>query len=269
MTISLITTTYNSEQTLKNTFESVLHQTYKDIEYIVVDGNSHDSTLNIIKEYEPLFEGRMHWISESDKGIYDAMNKGIRMATGALVGFINSDDFLSAPDVVEKQIELLENAKADAVYADVCYVDFNDTNKIYRYYSSSNFRRWKIKIGLIPAHPTFYCKKEIYNKLGLFDINYGIAADFECLLRFIYINNIKTVYNPIQVVTMRTGGISSSGIQSWKQIMQEHLEAFKEHGIYTNVFFLSLRYFGKVTDLIKGKIERKKSSIISKNDSKK
>jgi hypothetical protein len=136
-------------------------------------------------------------------------------------------------------------------------VDWSDTKRGVRYYSSKNFKRWKMRLGLMPAHPTFYCRKEIYEKYGYFDQSYKIAADFECLLRFIFIHRIRIVYNPMQVVTMRSGGKSSDGLASRKQIMRDHLRAFKTHGIYTNTAILSLRYFGKVWDLAVGKVRRK------------
>lgn len=254
MKITIITITFNSSSTLQDTIESVLIQNYPNIEYLIIDGNSSDNTLDIIKSYETKFNGRLKWISEKDHGIYDAMNKGIRMATGDVIGLLNSDDFLSSPDAVAKQIDLLEKSGADAVYGDVQYVKWDNLSSPVRYYSSAGFKRWKMRMGFMPAHPTFYCKKEIYEKYGLFNLDYKIAADFECLLRFIFVHHIKTVYNPMQVVTMRTGGASSSGWKSHKQIMKDHLKALHEHHIYSNVFILSLRYIFKVKDLIIGKI---------------
>lgn len=256
MTLSIITVTYNSGKYLNDTLKSILNQNFP-VEYILVDGGSTDNSLKIIKGFKNQFDGCLKWISEKDNGIYDAMNKGIRMATGDVIGFLNSDDALSSPDAISKQIELLEKSGADAVYGDVQYVKWDDLSSPVRYYSSAKFRRWKMRMGFMPAHPTFYCKKEIYEKYGLFNLDYKIAADFECLLRFIYVHHIKTVYNPMQVVTMRTGGASSSGWKSHKQIMKDHLKALHEHHIYSNVFILSLRYFFKVKDLIVGKLTRK------------
>ena len=154
MKISVITATFNSGKTLRDTIESVLRQTYRDIEYIIVDGASRDDTLDIIREYEPMFGGRMRWISEPDRGIYDAMNKGIGMATGAVVGLLNSDDFYTDECVLERvAAEIMD---VDAVYGDIHYVDDGDLTKCVRYYSSKGFRRWKMRMGFMPAHPSFY-----------------------------------------------------------------------------------------------------------------
>lgn len=255
MKISIITATFNSASTVRDTFDSVLNQTYKDIEYIVVDGLSKDNTVEIIKEYEPKFNGRMRWISEKDKGLYDAMNKGIAMATGDVVGILNSDDFYTANDSLEVIARTLEESGADAVYGDIHFVNNKDLGKCVRYYSSAIFKRWLMLIGLIPAHPTFYCKREVYTKYGSFDTSYKIGADFESLLRYIYINRIKTKYVKKDFVTMRTGGASTESFESRKQIMRDHLRAMKKHGIKSNMFMLSLRYPYKIYELIASKIK--------------
>ena len=255
MKISIITATFNSATTLRDTFDSVLNQTYKDIEYIVVDGLSKDNTVDIIKEYEPKFNGRMRWISEKDKGLYDAMNKGIAMATGDVVGILNSDDFYTANDSLEVIARTLEETGADAVYGDIHFVNDKDLGKCVRYYSSAIFKRRLMLIGLMPAHPTFYCKREVYTKYGSFDTSYKIGADFESLLRYIYINRIKTKYVKKDFVTMRTGGASTESFESRKQIMRDHLRAMKKHGIKSNMFMLSLRYPYKIYELIASKIK--------------
>ncbi len=189
MKISVITATFNSGKTLRDTIESVLRQTYRDIEYIIVDGASRDDTLDIIREYEPRFGGRMRWISEPDRGIYDAMNKGIGMATGAVVGLLNSDDFYTDECVLERvAAEIMD---VDAVYGDIHYVDDGDLTKCVRYYSSKGFRRWKMRMGFMPAHPSFYCRRTVYTRFGLFDTDFRVAADFEQLLRLIYLGRIR------------------------------------------------------------------------------
>ena len=255
MKISLITITYNSEKTLADTIQSVLNQTYTDIEYILVDGASKDNTVSIIKQYEPLFEGRMKWISEPDKGLYDAMNKGIRMATGDIVGILNSDDFFTSNEILQKNANaFLQDTKLDAVYGDVHFVNPDDLKKCVRYYSSKVFKRSLMKLGFMPAHPSFYIRRECFEKYGLYKTDYKIAADFEFLLRVIYKERIKTQYLPIDMVTMRTGGASTSGLESHKRIMKEHLRAFCENGIYTNRVLLSLRYVYKIIELIWSKI---------------
>lgn len=251
MKISIITATYNSATTVRDTIESVLRQTYKDYEYIIKDGGSKDDTLEICKGYESRFEGRMRIISASDKGIYDAMNKGIEAATGDVVGLLNSDDFYTSPDVLQKISESFNMNDIDAVYGDIHFVKDEDLTKCVRYYSSELFERKWMRFGFMPAHPSFYCKRSIYEKYGYFDTSYKIAADFESLLRFIYLGNIKTQYIKKDFVTMRTGGASTAGLASRRLIMEEHLIALKKNGIYSNAFLLSLRYFYKIYELIR------------------
>ena len=248
MKISIITATYNSEKTLRNTLENILGQTYQDYESIIVDGASKDGTMDLVREFEPRFQGRMKWISEPDKGIYDAMNKGIRMASGDVVGLLNSDDFYTSNDVLETIAKTFEGSDIDACYGDIHYVNDNDLEKCVRYYSSAKFTPKRMMYGYIPAHPSFYCRKEVYQKYGLFDTSFKIAADFEQLLRLIYVEKIKTEYIPKDFVTMRTGGASNASISSRIAIMKEHLRGFKKNGIRNHCFRLSLRYFSKLLE---------------------
>lgn len=251
MIISLITTTFNSSRTLRDTFDSVLRQSYKDIEYIVVDGGSSDGTVDIIKEYEPRFEGRMRWLSEPDKGIYDAMNKGLALATGDVAGFLNSDDFFDSDDVLSRvAVAFGKDSSIDAVYGDVDYVRRDDVSKVVRHYSSKVFKRGLMRLGFMPAHPSFYCRRELYSR---FDISYKIAADFENLLRILFVNKANAMYLPFTFVTMRDGGVSSSGISSHLQINKDHHRALRENGVYSNYLLLSIRYFYKICELTKVK----------------
>lgn len=248
MKISLITVTYNSGDVLRCAMESVLRQSYPNIEYIIVDGASKDNTLDIIRTYEPQFNGRMRWISEPDRGLYDAMNKGIRMATGDVIGILNSDDFFTNDDVLQKVAEGFADNEVDAVYGDIHFVRANDLNRCVRYYSSKIFRRGLMRLGFIPAHPSFYCRRECFEKYGGYKTDYKIAADFDLLLRFIYVHNIRIKYLPMDMVTMRLGGASTSGLKSVRIGMEEQLRSFRENGIKTNRFLLSLRYFYKLTE---------------------
>lgn len=254
MKISIVTVTWNSDKTLHDTLNSVLRQSYKDIEYIVIDGGSKDNTIDIIKKYEPKFCGRLRWISEKDKGIYDAMNKGIRMATGDIVGILNSDDFFSSDDVISTVNDTFEKYNPEAIYGDVHFVNDNNLNKTVRYYSSRVFKRGLIRFGFMPAHPSFYIKRECFDRFGYYKTNFKIAADFEFLLRTIYIGKINTKYIAKDFVTMRTGGASTSGIGSHRIIMKEHLRAFKENNVYTNRLLLSLRYIYKIFEVLYSKI---------------
>lgn len=248
MKISLITVTYNAGDVLRCAIESALHQTYSNLEYIIVDGASKDNTLDIIRAYEPQFQGRMRWISEPDRGLYDAMNKGIRMATGDVVGILNSDDFFTSNDVLEKVADSFTGNDVDAVYGDIHFVRSDDLNRCVRYYSSRIFRRGLMRLGFIPAHPSFYCRRECFEKYGCYKTDYKIAADFDLLLRFIYVHRIRIKYLPVDMVTMRLGGASTSGLKSRMTGMKEHLRSFRENGVKTNRFLLSLRYFYKLTE---------------------
>lgn len=249
MKISIITATYNSGATLRDTFESVLRQTYPDIEYLVIDGASKDNTVDLIRQYEPRFQGRMRWISEPDRGIYDAMNKGIAMATGDVVGILNSDDFYTSPEVLERLVESLERTGADAVYGDIHFVAPEDLNRCTRYYSSHFFRRWMMRLGFMPAHPSFYCRRWAYEQYGAFDCSFRVAADFENLLRLIFVHRIKTCYVPLDCVTMRTGGASTSGLASHRQILRDHLRAYRKNGVYSNVVLEGTRYAYKLWEI--------------------
>ncbi|MBR5593576.1 MAG: glycosyltransferase [Bacteroidaceae bacterium] len=255
MKISIVTATYNSAATIKDTFNSVIAQTYNDIEYIVVDGLSKDNTLDIIKEYEPLFGGRMRWISEKDKGLYDAMNKGIAMATGDVIGILNSDDFYTSTDILQLVADSMQDSEIDAVYGDIHFVNNDNLDKCVRYYSSRIFSRWLMRYGFMPAHPSFYCKREVYTKYGAFNTKYKIGADFESLLRYIFVNRIRTKYIKRDFVTMRTGGASTEGLSSRWQIMKDHLRALKDNGIYSNALLLCLRYPYKIYELMTSKLK--------------
>ena len=251
MKISIITATYNSGKTLRDTMESVLRQTYKDYEYIIKDGGSKDNTVEIIDEYAPKFGDKLKVVSEPDKGIYDAMNTGMGMATGDVVGILNSDDFYTSEDALQTIADAFDKNDIDATYGDIHFVKDEDLTKCVRYYSSALFKRRYMRLGFMPAHPSFYCKRSVYQKYGYFDTSYKIAADFENLLRIIFIGKIKMLYIKKDFVTMRTGGASTAGFRSRALIMKEHLRAMKKNGIYSNFFLLSLRYIYKVYEILR------------------
>lgn len=253
MKISIITATYNSAATVRDTIESILRQTHQDWELIVEDGLSKDDTLSIVREYEPQCNGRMRIFSEKDDGLYDAMNRGISRATGEVVGILNSDDFYTSSDVLETINAAMEQDDCDAVYGDIHYVKKDDLEHCVRYYSSHRFTRERMMQGYMPAHPSFYCRRNVYQKYGLFDTNFRLAADFEQLLRLIYIEKIPIKYIEKDFVTMRMGGASTSGWKSHAVTMREHLKAFKKNGIRNNAFRLSLRYFNKLLEFTRRK----------------
>ena len=257
MKISVVTATLNSGATLRDTLESVLRQDYPDYELVIKDGGSTDDTLDICREYEPKFEGRMKLVSSPDKGIYDAMNQGIRLASGEIVGILNSDDFYTSADILQTVARHFEqNADIDAIYGDIHYVKADNTSKIVRYYSSRLFRRSLMRFGYMPAHPSFYCKKATYERFQVdgngeyYDTSYKVAADFEFLVRTIFVGQIKTHYVNKDFVTMRYGGASNSGLRSHRQIDRDHQRALKENGVYSNIFFLGLRYIYKIGEIV-------------------
>jgi glycosyltransferase involved in cell wall biosynthesis len=235
---------------VRDTIESVLRQSYADYEYIVVDGASKDNTVDIIREYEPRFEGRMRWISEPDKGIYDAMNKGIAMATGDVVGIVNSDDFYHRSDVLEKVNEAFADAEVQAIYGDVRFVNDDNLEKTVRYYSSKNFSPKRFRFGFMPAHPSFFTYKRFFDEFGYYKTDYKIAADYELLIRFLYTHRLKSRYVHLDFMKMRTGGASTASWKSNLTLNKEIVRACKENGIWTCLPLLFLKYFIKVFELI-------------------
>lgn len=204
--ISVVTATYNSESTVSPTVESVIAQTYPHREYVVVDGASKDTTLDILSSYG---EGIDVLHSAPDKGIYDALNKGIAMSTGDVVGFMHSDDVFAYPEALADIARVFEETGADAVYGDLCYVSQQDIDKVIRYWKSQPFSAKLLHRGWMPPHPTLYIKKEVYMRLGLYRLDFRIASDYELVLRYFGTHGIKTAYLPRTIVKMRMGGASN------------------------------------------------------------
>ena len=249
MKISLITVTFNSDLTLRDTIQSILNQTFSDIEYIIIDGLSKDNTVDIIRKYEPQFQGRLKWISERDNGLYDAMNKGIRMSTGDIVGIINSDDFYHRRDIISRVAEAFKNEETQAVYGDVRFVNPDNLNRTVRYYSSLNFSPNRFRYGFMPAHPTFFTYRRYFEEFGFYKIDYHIAADYELLIRFLYTHRLKAKYLSLDFMKMRTGGASTASIKSNILLNKEIVRACSENGIWTCMPLLFLKYFIKVFEL--------------------
>lgn len=236
MKISIVTVSYNSEATIRDTIESVLSQTYQNIEYIVIDGASNDGTLSIINEYR---EKISLIVSERDNGIYDAMNKGIKMASGDVVGILNSDDVFFDAHSVQSIAENFSK-DTDAVYADLVYVNRYDLNKLSRFYSSKNFSVAKIRFGIMLPHPTFYVRRTLFDKLGFYKTDYRVAADFELITRFVT-SKIRLSRLPGCLVKMREGGISSSDFKGRVHQNFEIVRACRENNIHTNIFLVMLK----------------------------
>lgn len=252
MKISIVTATFNSGATLRDTLDSVLAQDYADFEHIVKDGGSTDNTLGILREYESKYNGRLKVISSPDKGIYDAMNQGIEAATGDVVGILNSDDFFATNDVLTA---IAENIKdVDAVYGDLDFVDENETSKVVRQWKGSQHIQGSFLKGWHPAHPTFYARREYFDKFGGFDISFDVSADFELMLRFLEKGKLKSRYIPKTIVKMRMGGESTGSIGKIIQGNRNVLRAFKKNGFKVPPFYLIRRLAPKALNIIKNKM---------------
>ena len=211
--ISIITVAFNSAKTIKGTIESIISQDYNNIEYLIIDGGSTDGTMDIVKSYA---EHVKYYVSEPDNGIYDAMNKGIKAATGDVIGILNSDDFYPNSFVLSNVAKLFQKYSCDAVYGDLVYVKANDINKIKRYWQAGEYSTSKIKNGWMLPHPTFFVKKKIYTRYGLYDTDLKSAADYEMILKLLYKHNISVHYLPMILVNMRMGGESNKSF--WNRI---------------------------------------------------
>jgi len=248
MKISIITVCFNSAVTIRETIESVLAQDYPSIEYIIVDGGSNDGTMEIVMEYKDRIDVV---ISEPDRGIYDAMNKGIRAATGHVVGLLNSDDFYADDSAVRQLLELMDDAGSDTVFADLAIVDAKNTERVIRYYDSSSFHLGRLSYGWMPAHPTFLVKRELYQTHGGFSLDYNIAADFEMVARLLHTVGASYAYLPVAVVKMRVGGVSTNGLKSSWVLNKEIVRACRANGINTKLPRVLLKTPAKLMEYIR------------------
>ena len=227
MKVSIITVCLNSEKTIENTIQSVLFQSYKNIEYIVIDGNSTDNTKSILGKYADFITTL---VSEPDKGLYDAMNKGLKLATGDVIGILNSDDLYKDLFVVEKVMKQFDE-QVDAVYGDIVYVDKNDITRIVRYWHSGLFKRYKMKFGWMPPHPAFFVRRKIYERYGEFNTTFKNSADYELMLRLIYKHRITVVYLSEILVYMREGGQGNASIKNRLRANKEDRLAWSANGL--------------------------------------
>jgi glycosyltransferase involved in cell wall biosynthesis len=238
----------NNKQTIKDAIDSVINQSYKNIEYIIIDGASTDGTIEVIKEYKNKIT---KFISEKDDGLYDAMNKGIRLATGDIVGILNSDDFYKDNFVIEKIMNIFKKESIDSMFADLIYVRAENLDKTIRYFDSSKFKPSRFAYGFMPAHPTFFVKREVYEKYGLFRTDLKISADFDILVRFLYTHKITYRYLQEVLVKMRVGGVSTGGFRSKLLLNREVLQVCADNNIKTNLFKILLKYPHKIICLFK------------------
>jgi len=243
LTFSIITVALNAASTIAETIESVLAQEWPDVEHIIIDGASTDRTAEIIGNYASRHPDRIRWDSRPDAGIYDAMNRGIRMATGKVVGILNADDFYHRTDaltIVARQF--ISNPDIQGIYADVRMVHPEHTGHVVRHYRSRCFRPWMFRFGMMPAHPTFFTYRTTFEKYGLYRTDLPIAADFEMLLRLIGVKRIPVRHIPVDLLTMRTGGISDAGLATKIEINRQDLLALRLHDIRSCHPLLWLRY---------------------------
>ena len=247
--VSIITATFNSASHIADCVKSIHFQTYNNIEHLIIDGASKDKTLEIIKATPNRIE---KIISEPDKGIYDAMNKGIQAATGDVIGILNSDDFFADKDVIAKIAnEFLEDSELEAVYTNLYYVQQNDPSKIVRHWISGPFKKKSFFKGWHPPHPTLYLRKDVYDKYGLFNLNFPLAADFELMLRFFEKHNIKTKHLPITTIRMRLGGATSKNWENVRKQNFECMEAFRANGFKPPVLYPIYRLLPKLLQFLK------------------
>lgn len=245
MKISIITVCYNSYDTIEKTFQSIKSQSYQNIEYIVVDGGSTDGTLKFIELYNKEIT---KYISESDKGLYDAMNKGVALATGELIGILNSDDVFTDNKVIENIVKFHKKNNVDASLGNV--TQFSKAGKTVRKYSAKNWIPEKLKIGFMPPHPSIFFKKELFEKHGNYHLDYVSGADYELIVRFFLKHNISWKFSNITTTAMLIGGISSSGISSYLLISKEIIRALSRNDIRFNSLKIHLRGFWKLLGLI-------------------
>lgn len=265
MKVSIITVVLNGAKTIRGTIESVINQTYNDIEYIIIDGQSTDGTMDIINEYSDKIS---KIISEQDHGLYAAINKGINHATGDVIGLIHADDFYLDNLVIQRVVDEFVSKKVDSVFADLLYIKDDNIDKVLRYYSAKNFIPEKLTYGLMPPHPTFFVKKEIYEKYGGYEVDYKIAGDYEMFVRLLYINKISYAYINLPIIKMRVGGLSTGGLKSKIANNIEVVRAIRANGIKTNHFVIFKKYPIKILEIIKGysynilaKIKNKKGKL--------
>ncbi len=243
MKISILTVAYNSAATIADTLASVAAQDYPQVEHLVVDGASADGTMAVVSRFPHIAQA----ISEPDQGLYDAMNKGLRLVTGDVVGILNSDDFYANPQVLSRVAALLEQTGADALYADLEYVDHRDTQRVVRHWKSGDYTDGQFLRGWMPPHPTFFVRRAVYELLGGFDTRLRCSADYELMLRFLLKNNISVCYLPEVTVRMRTGGVSNASLGHRLRANREDREAWRMNGLTPHFYTFLLKPLSKIS----------------------
>jgi len=246
MKVSVITATYNSAATVADTLRSVRDQSYPLVEHLIIDGGSKDNTMEIVAGFPHIKQ----ICSEKDRGIYDAMNKGVKRATGDIVGILNSDDFYASENVLREVVDTFEQSGCDAVYGDLQYVDKDDVSKVVRYWRSGPYQQGAFKWGWMPPHPSFFVRHTLYDRCGLFNLDMKTAADYELMLRMIHKEGASLQYLPNVLVKMRTGGASNSSLASRLKANADDRKAWDVNGLKPYWFTMSLKPIRKITQFI-------------------
>lgn len=252
--VSIVTVCYNSEATIRDTIDSVLAQSYSDIEYIIVDGASSDRTMAIVDEYK---DHIAIFVSEPDMGIYDAMNKGIKLSTGNVIGILNSDDIYQNNNVIRDVVSQFDASPASSlVFGDVVFVAPGNFDKVIRYYRAGHFRPWKLRFGWMPPHPATFIKKQAYDLVGSYSLNFKISADYEMFVRLLLIHNLRFSRINKILVRMHPGGVSTAGIRSSLLLNREIVQSCRNNGIYTNLWLVLLKFPFKLMEKFSRPSER-------------
>lgn len=230
--VSIVTVAYNAARTIEATLDSVAAQTYPHIEHIVIDGGSTDGTVGILRRRN----GLARWSSEPDSGVYDAMNKGLRVAGGEVIGFLNADDIFASSGAVDRVMREFRHPATEACYGDLVYVDAEDTDRVVRYWRTGSYRPGTFGHGWVPPHPTFYARRATYERLGAFDLKYRFSADFDLMLRFVEKARVPTIYIPEVLVRMRVGGLTNSSIRNILRGNLEILHSCRVHSAQVNLW---------------------------------
>lgn len=254
MKLSIITVCFNSAHTLPEAIASVQAQNYAPLEHIIIDGGSSDDSQKVIEHMAGVPDSKItRWVSEPDRGIYDAMNKGLQMASGQVIGFLNADDVYANPSALSQLMAAMQSSGADCVFGDLVYVDPQHTQKVLRYYNSGNFHPRKFRWGWMPAHPTFLAKRSLFDLAGPFSLRYQIAADFELLVRMLWVHRAQYAYLPKPLVRMRAGGVSTAGWRHSVLLNREIVAACRANGIYTNLAMVLTKIPFKFWELLRGR----------------
>ena len=240
--ISIITVCFNAENTIKSCIDSVKSQNYTNIEYIVIDGASTDKTINIVNNYAHFVD---HFVSEPDRGIYDAMNKGIKLATGDIIGMLNADDYFADNSVLTNIAEAFCKYNTDIIYGDLDYI--NEKGRIVRKWRSGQFSRRKLEFGWMPPHPTFYCRRNLFERYGFYRLDYGTAADYELMSRYLYVNKLTVFYLNMVIIKMKLGGKSNKSIAARVKALFYDLKAMRNNGITLPFLALIVKPVRKIT----------------------